>query len=151
MDLLASWKAGALVFVRMTTIDLDALSQAGDNADRNQLIQLGELLREYTFVGEGRGAVDNFDVRASARVWSDEEVLAALEEGLSISDAADQRYDLIVSNASTGGCTYALGPLEVDVLWKWESDGSLSFVIRRGQEELLTLYNPDCKKTDNWV
>lgn len=101
----------------------------------------GEVLRAFTFVGEGFGCYRNFDVRPDA-AHIDEDKQAAFWRLLGYEDP-DECADM--------GDAYsfrALG-LEIEVYWYWDGDGTLAYLIGDSQP-LRCVVNTDCKKDYGW-
>ena len=111
------------------------------NVDPNQL---GEFLREITFVGEGYGCYEIFDVRKDAREWSEKERLAFIKE-----ICPEDEWVFPQSR----GYTYEEGEIFfIDVFWYWEGDGDLTFRIRNKDNKIIRIINnPDCKKDYGWI
>lgn len=126
---------------------------------------LGELLRAVTFVGEGYGCYQNFDVRPDATKWSKEQLATFIEghlrtkytrneddqdedrnEGKFIPDhrADDWRAD-------AEGYTFDEDGLKVDVIWHWDGDGTLAFRVKQedGKVKHLLVHH-DCKNDYEW-
>jgi hypothetical protein len=81
---------------------------------------LGEVFREITFIGEGLGCYENFEVRKDAVPWSEDEKKLFIVRSL-WSDEGDQK---------TGeGYTFVEGNLQIEVFWCFNGDVTLIFVF----------------------
>jgi len=105
---------------------------------------LGEALREITFVGEGIGCYENFDVRPDATQWTPEKIRSFVEQEFNHLDGVD----FVVKVAE--GYTFNEGDLIIDVFWYWDGDGILEFCVKKGQEVLRAVINTDCKTDYCW-
>lgn len=111
---------------------------------------VGELLRDFTFVGEGFGCYATFDVREGAAEWDHvQKVHWWRWFGY---DNDDQGHgDTTSEIADRGqGYGYELDGYKVDVCWFWDGDGVLTFCVGKDGAILRRLYNGDCKKDYNW-
>lgn len=121
---------------------------------------LGETLRGMTFVGEGFGCYENFEVRQDAIPWSEEERRSFIRENLVmldpnekniefISEVVDER-EITFMAAAGEAYTFTEGGLTVDVFWYWDGDGTLAFRVRNGEEVVGFVVSDDCKKDHKW-
>jgi hypothetical protein len=107
---------------------------------------LGEALREITFVGEGKGCYENFDMRPDVISWRREQTKDFYEEYFDSADDKDMAY--IVNKAH--GYTFVEGGVTVDVFWYWNGDGTLCFRTKEREEIIAVIVNTDCKKSYQW-
>lgn len=102
--------------------------------------QLGEFLRAITFVGEGYGCYENFNVRKDAHKWSDDELKTFVKN-----------HFLSTNGAQPYGYTYRKDGLLIDVFWYWDGDGDLIFRIRTKDNKVVRMIrNTDGKKDYTW-
>lgn len=110
----------------------------------SQLMQnpnfLGELLLEYSFVGEGRGCYSNFELRQTFEPcsWGVEQVKDDL---LGFGYAEEDGEDEDVAKIK---CFYD-SKIDLMVAWFWSGDGHLIFKF-----DGTTLENTDIKKDYTW-
>ncbi|OHA07138.1 MAG: hypothetical protein A2934_02325 [Candidatus Sungbacteria bacterium RIFCSPLOWO2_01_FULL_47_10] len=102
----------------------------------------GELLRAITFVGDGVGCYETFDVRPDGRRWTDDEHFRfCMEYGMTSGDGALSHGE---------GFTFHEDGLIIDAAWWWDSDGTLGFRITEDGKEILAITNHDCKLDHEW-
>lgn len=106
---------------------------------------LGEVLRAITFVGDGYGCYQNFDVRPDATSWPREQVHAFVEK---MFPNHMDGPDFVVGR--TNGYTFKEGNITVDVFWYWDGDGTLYFRAQEGDVILGEVINYDCKCDYDW-
>lgn len=106
---------------------------------------LGEHLREVTFVGEGYGCYDTFDVRPDAEDLGHEEAMKF------IMGDADASEDWALDAERFEGRRFRYQGLIIDCFWYWDGDGTLAFRITHPLLGLLrVIENDDCKKSYCW-
>ena len=106
---------------------------------------LGEVLRAITFVGDGYGCYENFDVRPDAILWPAEQIRAFV--GKIFPNHADG-IDFVASRAH--GYTFQEESVTVDVFWYWDGDGTLYFRARQEDDVVGEIINSDCKCDYDW-
>lgn len=113
---------------------------------------VGEILRELTFVGDGYGCYSDFTVRKGAREWSrDERANYWIAYGYDEDPEDEWSWTADAASDMGQGYTYELDGYRIDVCWYWDGDGTLTFVVWRGDEVLRCLTNTDCKKPNHWT
>lgn len=112
---------------------------------------LGELLRAFVFPGDDRfagvcGCYSTFDTHPAARPMRRGRVGVLLAEAYG-SDAEDLPDDVAAAEGYVIGHDHG----RVEVLWRWDGDGSLFFWCydRHGRLQ-VAVQNDDCKKRDRW-
>lgn len=101
---------------------------------------LGELLLEYSFVGEGRGCYSNFTLRDSFRSYS-VGVAEAKDYLLGYGYADQEEED---SETARIQCFYD-PKIDLMVAWIWDGDGHLIFKF-----DNTIIENTDIKKDYIW-
>ena len=101
---------------------------------------LGEVLLDYTFVGEGRGCYSNFDLRPSFRLYTAGKDMFC-KELLGFSDCPDGFYDEDIENIKS----YIDPEIDLAVIYHWDGDGHLIFKLGD-----IIIENDDIKKSHNW-
>ena len=102
---------------------------------------LGEALLKYSFVGEGRGCYNNFELRPSFRLFSSGKNGFA-DHFLGEGDLYDTyEYSQEIDRISS----YLDAEIELAVAWLWDGDGHLIFQLGE-----VMLENTDIKKSNNW-
>lgn len=119
------------------TILKDALRAKNKTAGVNVV---GELLRSITFIGEGIGCYENFDVRSDA-----ENITKQLDD-------LNREFELLLNDEDIEIATafrfYDYG-IRIIVIWFWESDGTLIFYFDCEQGSYI-IRNDDCKNDHSW-
>ena len=104
---------------------------------------VGEIFREYTFVGEGLGCYSNFDVKDSFmeqdHAFLDMEVHRRIG-GLILDESEEALIEYLVRVT-----IYQDSDTGLIVAWHWDGDGTLYF--REGDVEVI---NTDCKNAYTW-
>jgi hypothetical protein len=122
-----------LQFQKLSEIILDRVFE-----DANML---GEILLDYSFVGEGRGCYSNFELRDCFREYSsgrDQFADRFIGEG-DLFDTYEYAQEI------EGIKSYINPEIELIVCWNWSGDGHLIFKLGP-----LILENTDIKKSYNW-
>lgn len=106
---------------------------------------MGELLRAFTFVGDGYGCYENFQVRSDATELTRIDRINYWSEIYEYSDET-------ASEAADLGKAYMfkVGGLRIECFWFWDGDGFLSFTVD-DHGNVKTVFNDDCKKPHNWT
>lgn len=105
---------------------------------------LGEALRALTFVGNGFGCYQNFDVRPDAIVLQNDERLRFIGNNRSSLEHWGTLFD------GNDIYRYCVDCLTIDIFWVWDGDGMLYFRLRDSEETLAEIINYDCKHTNEW-
>lgn len=118
---------------------------------------LGELLRAVTFVGEGCGCYENFNIRSDATKWSEEQLNAFIAEHLRDDKHPNNEkekfipsWDLDIIRHRVEGYTFTEDGLTVDVFWYWDGDGTLAFQVKKDGKVKHILVHHDCKNDYEW-
>lgn len=101
---------------------------------------LGEILLDYTFVGDGRGCYSNFDLRPSFRRYSAGKDMFC-EELLGCLDCPDGYLEEDIENIKS----YIDPEIDLAVIYHWDGDGHLIFKLGD-----ILIENRDVKKSNNW-
>ena len=115
------------------------LNKLGDNS-------VGEVLRAITFIGNGYGCYENFEVRPDATPWSAERLEAFIKKVFPY-----HLDDLDFLKGAASGYTFQEGSLRVDVFWYWDGDGTLYFRVEEDGATFRELINTDCKHDNEWA
>lgn len=108
---------------------------------------LGEHLREVTFVGEGYGCYETFDVRPDAEDLGHEEAMKFITGDTDPYGDGDWPLDV----ERYEGRRFRYQGLTVECFWYWDGDGVLAFRITHPQLGVLrVIENDDCKKSYCW-
>lgn len=104
---------------------------------------VGEVFREYTFVGEGTGCYSNFTLRESFEPLEYKDIPQHVHELVGGGIITENEYDrrAYASRVQMYKCNLS----DIIVVWFWDGDGTLYF--REGDVEVL---NDDCKKNYTW-
>lgn len=114
---------------------------------------LGEALRTFTFVGDGYGCYENFDVRPDATPLSEEQLKTLLAATTPRSRGWSEE-EWIAEKQTYSRCegySFKEGNLTIEAFWFWDGDGTLYFRVKEGDTIIREIVNRDCKNDHEWV
>lgn len=114
---------------------------------------LGEFLRAATFVGEGIGCYNSFDLVPEALEFQFK-TRRAFWYSTRRNDGPPygERLDFAREAAELGrGCTYEIDGYRIDMCYYWDGDGILAFKVYNPDNACIAnIINGDCKKPSCW-
>lgn len=112
---------------------------------------LGEILREWAFIGNGYGCYENFDVREEfiKQPITEREFKFLMSRPSEVDH--ENTWGFWDEDVFTRGEWYK-HPNGIEMGWFWDGDGTLAFFIPEMADEIYTgiLINGDCKHDNEW-